>query len=565
MMQPDPASAAPPDDGAAHAHDEKQVERELRLSEAKFAGIVGIASDAIITTDADLRIVLFNRGAETIFGYAAEAVIGRPLDMLIPERFRGAHRMHMQRFASSPIAARRMGERQEISGLRSNGEEFPAEASISRINLDGELLFTVVLRDATERRKAERAQRFLAEAGQRLAASLDVTTTLRAVAELGVELLADCCVIYDAGNYGAVRSLEMLHADPHFAPLMDELRHAPLDPREPHPALAVLETGVAECISEVTDAYLSAHVTDASTRLFREIGVRSAMLVPLIARDRTIGVIAFYSASPARRYHDDDLALAQELAARAALALDNAMLYGEAREALQARDDVLAVVSHDLGNPLSAIRIGISLLLRSVPEEERARGGWVHLEGIRQSAHQMERLVNDLLEIKRIEAGHLSLSHGRHRAETLMRETLELFQPIAQSRGIHLHGELPLRSVVVRCDRERMLQVFSNLIGNALKFTPEGGHIELSAYTTPGEIVFSVRDDGRGIEAEDLPHVFDRFWRAQRAKREGIGLGLAIAKGIVQAHGGSIRVESRLGEGSTFSFAVPLDTEQETE
>ncbi len=539
----------------------RRAEHELRLSEAKFSGIVGISSDAIISTDEEHRIVLFNNGAETIFGWSAEEVIGKPLDVLIPERFRTAHREHVQRFRESPVAARRMGERREIAGLRRDGAEFPADASISKIDVDGATIFTVVLRDTTERRRAERGQRFLARAGQQLAASLDVETTLAATAELAVEFLADCCVIYDAGATGVIRRLEIRHGDAHFRSLMDELRNAPLDPNTPHPAQAVLETCVAELIPDVSDEYIDRHDPRPATRLFREIGVRSAMLAPLVARDRTIGVVAFYSSRPGRRYDEDDLALARELASRAALAFDNARLYREARNAVQARDDVLAVVSHDLGNPLSAIRIGTTLLLKNVPPEERGKGGWLHLEGIRNSAEQMERLVNDLLEIKRVEAGQLALDHARHTAANLIDETIELFAPIAIERGVELDTRVRNPHATLRCDRTRMLQVFSNLVGNALKFTPEGGRVEIGADATAAEVLFYVSDTGRGIAREDLPHVFDRFWRAQRAKREGIGLGLAIAKGIVQAHGGRIWADSTPGVGSIFHFALPLDAE----
>jgi PAS domain S-box-containing protein len=234
----------------------REIVDQLRVSEARFAGIVGIASDAIVSIDESMRIVLYNQGAETIFGWTAEEALGRPLDLLLPERFRAVHREHIARFSAAPIAARRMGERQEIAGLRKNGEEFPAEASISKLDTETGRLFTVVLRDATERRRIERSQRFLARAGQLLVTSLDVATTLRSVAELAVEFLADCCVIYDAGDTGGVRRLETLHADPRYAGLMDELRNAPLDPRYPHPAIAVLETGVAELIPYVTEAYL---------------------------------------------------------------------------------------------------------------------------------------------------------------------------------------------------------------------------------------------------------------------------------------------------------------------
>jgi PAS domain S-box-containing protein len=532
------------------------AERQLRESEARFSGIVSIASDAIISVDDAQRIVLFNRGAEAIFGWSADEVMNKPLDMLLPDRFRAMHREHIRRFSTSPVSARRMGERQEISALRKSGEVFPAEASISKIDVDGRRFFTVVLRDATERKRVELAQRFLVRAGQMLATSLDLRTTLHSVASLAVEFVADVCVIYDAGDGGMIRRLEAASRDPRWRPLLDDLVGTPLDARTPHPVVATLETGVAELIPDLTEGHHDVVAAEPAMRLFREMGVTSAMLVPLVARDRIIGAVGFYSIASHRRYDTEDLALAQELSSRAALAVDNARLYREAQDALQARDDVLAVVSHDLGNPLAAIRIGTTLLLRSLPPEERGRGGWQHLEGIRHSAEQMERLVNDLLEVKRIEAGHMALRTERYAVNTLATEVFELFQPIAAAKNVQLAVETGAPGLAVLCDPARTLQVFSNLVGNAIKFTPEGGLVKVRATAQGPEVLFAVSDTGPGISEEHLPHVFDRFWQAHRSNREGIGLGLAIVKGILQAHGGRIWVESGSGGGTTFFFTL---------
>lgn len=537
----------------------RMAERERRISEEKFKGIVAISSDAIISVDARQCIVNFNQGAEQTFGWAAEEVLGRSLDVLLPERFREAHRRHIERFAASPVVSRRMGERQEISGLHKDGHEFPADASISKLDVDGNRLFTVVLRDITARKRAELTQRFLAEAGTLLAQSLDFETTLRSITRLAVQSFADYCVIFESGRDRRLRRLEVAHSDASKRAQLEAVRRLPL-PSE-HPAIRVIESGEPELIPEVTDTVLASHAgEDADRELLRDLIGHSAILVPLVALGETMGAVSFYSSAPGRRYGADDLVFAQELALRAALAMYNARLYQEARAAVQARDDVLAVVSHDLGNPLSAIRIGTSLLLRSVPPEERT-GGWKHIEGIRYSVEQMERLINDLLEVKRIEAGHMALDWMRLAPASLIDDVLDLMAPLAQEKDQQLEVDLRTPLPPVRADRERTLQVFSNLIGNAVKFTAEGGRITIAAVREADEVVFRVSDTGRGIDPRHLEHVFDRFWQAHRSNREGIGLGLAIVKGIVHAHGGRVWVQSEPNVGTTFYFTLPVATE----
>ncbi len=547
----------------AEGRDITEAERAreaLRISEAKFSGIVSISADAIISVDEAQRIIHFNHGAEAIFGYTEDEVLDRPLDILIPDAVRGAHREHVRQFGESPVTARRMGERREISGLRSNGETFPAEASISKLELGGARIFTVVLRDITERRRAERAQRFLAEAGTILAASLDYEETLESIARLAVPALADWCVVYVAEHDGA-RRLRMAHADPGREPLLRRLEAFPIDDRRPHPVLHVLETREAAFIPEPPDGFVESLAHDAEHRaVIRELGMGSAMIVPLAARGDAHGAIGFYRSHAAPRYESDDLALAHDLATRAALAMDSARLYREAQRAIRARDDVLAVVSHDLGNPLSAIRIGTTLLLRHLPREELGTAGWKHLEGIRQSAEQMERLIHNLLEVKRLEAGHLPLERRGHRVASLVAAAVEALGPVAGARSIALDAQVPDDAPPVLADRDRVDQVFSNLIGNAIKFTPEGGRITVEVAPDGTEVRFAVVDTGIGIAADSLPHVFDRFWQARRPRPEGhgIGLGLAIVRGIVEAHGGRVWVESQEGLGTTFYFTLPI-------
>jgi PAS domain S-box-containing protein len=339
----------------------------LSASEARYSGIVSIAADAIISVDESQHITLFNGGAEEIFGWTAEEVVGKPLDLLIPERFRHAHReTHVPSFAASPVPARRMGERREIFGLRSNGEEFPAEASISKLIVGGKRVHTVVLRDVSMRKRLEAAQTFLLDAGLVLSSSLDYATTLRQVARLAVERLADFCIIDIVSPDGRIERLETAHGDPGLADIATSLQGAASRPQPARTSTAealrsrrswLVPDVTSELIEELSQSPLHRELLEA----LRPI---SYMAVPLIVRDQLLGALVLLSSSAI--YGPDDLAIADELARRAALAIDQARLYEEAQRAIVARDDVVGIVAHDLGNPISAIRVGTSLLLRGL-------------------------------------------------------------------------------------------------------------------------------------------------------------------------------------------------------
>jgi PAS domain S-box-containing protein len=545
---------------AADVSEAKWAERALRISEAKFAGIVSIASDAIISIDESQSILHFNTGAEAIFGWSAEEMLGQPLDLLIPERFRAVHREHVRGFGRSPVTARRMGERAEILGLRRDGSEFPADASISRLDVGGQRIFTVVLRDITDRKRTEQGQALLAEAGALLASSLDYEATLRSVVWLVVPKLADWAVLHirgEPGEPGELVRLEAAHEEATIRERLEAMNAQPPAATPRHPVFAALRSGEPVLIERVDDDLLAAMTRDAQQRAtYEQLGLRSLMYVPLRARGATIGVIGCFSAT--RSFDAQDLLLARELAARAALSIDNARLYREAQAAIRARDDVLAVVSHDLGNPLSAIRIGTKLVRRQLAAFEVGEPA-KQLEGIEQAAAQMERLVTDLLDVKRLEAGHLTLMRRLQRPSSLLAEVVDMIGNLGEERGQTVVCEPAEPLPAVQADRPRTLQVLQNLLGNAIKFTPTGGRITLRAEAADGMVRFSVVDTGPGIPPEELPFIFDRFWQAKREGRLGIGLGLAIAKGIVEAHGGRIWAESRPGEGTAVYFTLPAE------
>jgi signal transduction histidine kinase len=229
----------------------------------------------------------------------------------------------------------------------------------------------------------------------------------------------------------------------------------------------------------------------------------------------------------------------------------------EAQRAVRTREEVLAVVSHDLKNPLGSISLSTQLLRRQLPpgaEGERMRK---HAETIERSVERMDRLIRDLLDMASLQADRLKLSLGRCAVDDLVREGLALLEPLAIQKGINLNTKLPRERVWVSCDRDRFFQVLSNLVGNALKFTPEGGTVTVEVVPDAHFVRFSVRDTGPGIPAEALPHLFEPFWQVEGTGKKGTGLGLTISRGLVLAHGGSLEVESEEGQGSTFSFTLP--------
>ena len=229
----------------------------------------------------------------------------------------------------------------------------------------------------------------------------------------------------------------------------------------------------------------------------------------------------------------------------------------EAEAAVASREDLLAIVSHDLRSPLGAIVNYASLLQRATPGGTQGEPFQDAAQGILRSADRMTRLIADLLDLAQIHAGRLAVEQKPHDVQGLVREGIEMLRPLAARQDLKLDGSASA-DLSVHCDRERILQVFSNLVGNALKFTPKGGSIFIEARGAGHEAQFLVRDTGQGIPEQELPRVFDRFWQAKRNDHAGIGLGLSLVKGLVEAHGGRLWVESQLGAGTTFYFTLPL-------
>jgi signal transduction histidine kinase/CheY-like chemotaxis protein len=409
---------------------------------------------------------------------------------------------------------------------------------------------------------AERARgrlQTLAEVHDDLVASLDPDAALRLLAKRLAGQLADYCITY-AFDGAAIRRLGVAHRDPEKYRYLETLcALAPPTVTDDWGPGAVIRRGEAMLVQNIASEYINERITHEEHRdAVRHLEPRSAIFVPLRARGRTVGAIALVAdAMSGRQYDADDLELAREIASHAALLVDNARLYAEAKTAIQARDDMIAVVSHDLRNPLQSISSAAAVLQLDPPGNRRSKSA----AAIQLATEQMDRLLQDLLDITQIDAGQLSVNREKIDIASLIQEARTMFYPLAREKAIRLHCTVATGLPAVYVDRGRILQVLSNLLGNALKFVPSGGRIELSAAMQDGRVRIAVADTGPGIDPDNVSKVFDRFWRADRRKERGAGLGLAVARGIVQAHGGEIGVDSRPGEGSTFYIlldAVPV-------
>lgn len=539
--------------------DRLRAEEALRFSEAKFSGMVSISADAIISIDEQQKITVFNAGAENIFGYSRDEVLGAPLDLLLSERFRERHREHVAQFSAGQVAARRMGERfVSITGRRKNGQEFPAEASISNLRIGNTKLLTVVLRDVTARERLEREQRMLADMGVVLAGTLDYEQTLASVARIAATDFADWCMVEVMEAPEGVRRVKVVSGDATKAAVAARLEHLELERRWSYLARPAVDRRQPWLVSRLTGADVEAAAQSPEhLQALRALRPASSLSVPLMLRDQVLGALTFISSNPARSYGAGDLRLANAIAERASLAIENARLYRAALTATTMRDQVLGVVAHDLRNPLNVISLHASALKRSGPERERREQR--HKDAIERAARRMNRLIQDLLDVAVLEAGHLRVQRAALSANELVAEAVDMQRALAAASAIDLRVDAAPDVPPILGDHERLLQVFENLLGNALKFTEAGGRITIGMAPGESSALFWVADTGRGMSPEELTRVFDRFWQASaRSGRLGAGLGLPITKGIVESHGGRIWVESAPGQGSTFFFSIPF-------
>ena len=523
----------------------KRVDKELRDANAFLDAIIeNIPLMLFIKDSASLRFVRFNRAGEDLLGWPRQSLVGK-------DDFDFWPREQAEFFVQKDRETKKRGNVVEIDEepiqTRHRGLRLLQTKKVPILDPSGNPRYLLgISEDITERRRIEKERRLLADVSVALSASLDYEQTLATVTELAVQSVADWCAIDVMEDHGHIRRLKVASADPGNAALCALLEQMPPNRDLPHLARSVLDGRRAIVIEHVTPQYLASIAQGPEhLRALRTTGLTSLIAAPLLMRGEPLGVLMFGSSNADRVYGQDDLRWAEPLADRSAVAIENARLYRASVEATQRRDQVLGVVAHDLRNPLSAI------LMQSSARSRQPN------EVIHRAATRMSRLIQDLLDVSLIEMGQLTIQSVRLSGRELVVDAVETQKMLATSSSVELRLDVGKHVADVWGEHDRLLQVFENLIGNAIKFTTAGGWITVGAASNDQEVVFWVADSGAGIEPGDVPHVFDGFWQATRGDRRGAGLGLPIAKGIVEAHGGHIWVESTLGRGSTFFFSIP--------
>ena len=492
--------------------------------------------DGVVAADAEMRVVFLNEAAESITGWTSAEAKGRLLGEVVSIT--------------------------DGSELKSkDGTHVPVEHNAAPIVASGGAILgtVVVFRDATDGQRRARETEFLSRASALLGSSLDMETTLRALAHACVPELADWCAIDMAREGAPYVRVAVEHTDPVKKRLAYDLDRRYRVRPENDPVVACLTTGKPRLISEISDEILVGLARDEEhLRIGRSLGLESLLMVPMISRGRTLGVISLIAAESGRRYTEDDLPMMEELAHRAATAIDHAQMYREAERANRAKDEFLATLSHELRTPLTAI-VGWANMLQMGDMDQQTMT--LAINTIARSAKTQGELIDDLLDVSRVIAGKLELKLERVDLAAIVKDVIDAASPAAQSKRVEMRMQAP-PVLVVRGDPRRLAQVTWNLVSNAVKFTQPGGRVEVTVSRAGSNARIEVKDTGQGIEPQFMPYVWERFRQADStASRQhgGLGLGLALVRHLIEMHGGVARAESPgSGGGSVFTVEMPL-------
>ena len=517
--------------------------------------ITETASDAIITIDESSKILFVNRATVDIFGYSVEEMLGAELTMLMPEYLRQLHHTGLKSYLETDkkdiswVAV-------EVPGLHKSGQEISLELSFGEFQKDGRRFFTGIARDVTLRKQDEK----------RLAALQKVTDVALAHLSLDELLPESLSRIREALNVDTVAILLLrIEGDELVAwgaqGLQEEVEAGVRIPVGRGFAGRVLAQGQPIIIEDVSQA-------DVYNPLLREKGIKSLLGVPLFVEGRAIGVLHVGTLEFAH-FTDDDVQLLQLAADRIALAIENARLYqvekiarAEAEDANRAKDEFLTILSHELRTPLTPIIGWVQMMQNGIlPDTEFNRA----LSVISRNAHSLKRLINDLLDMSAILSGKMRIDETLLSLADVLSESVDTMRPYARESNVDLRLEIAdgPSALIIKGDRSRLSQIFCNILHNAIKFSPAGDYVQVSCEARDSAAIVRIADQGEGIPAEFLPHVFERFRQADGSRTRaygGLGLGLALVKSFVQAHGGTIEATSNgAGKGSEFVVKLPRE------
>lgn len=523
----------------------ERVEQELELSETLTSSL----GEAVLAVDRHLVVTFMNPAAKALLATTSMTGVGKPLSEVarIVEDVAGDT-------ASNPITSVIEGgvvrHSEEATFIRANGA--PVQVAYSATPMvDGDAVTGCVIsfRSAADIQRAERMNRFLAQVSGALGSSLDYSATLATLAHLSVPYFADICFIDECTPEKTLKRTEVVFADDSKEVHADRVREAATSCGAASLQSRVSGSGDPVLIDDI-EAEPSPGYGPQHREVMSLIGAKTCIVVRLASGGSVFGTLTFIMAESGRMFTKADLAVADTIAQRASTALHNARLYHFLEVAVRERQEILAIVSHDLRSPLTNVLMS-ARLLKAVHPTNRP-----NVEIIERAVVRMDLLLKDLLDVSSIEAGHLSINPTDVGLRELCDEAIQGATLLGTSKSIRVRGFIA-RDVRLRCDRDRILQVLGNFLSNAVKFTPAGGEIELAAIVEEGQVRLEVSDSGPGIPEAAQAHVFDRYWQARETAAAGRGLGLYIASGIIASHGGTIGVRSVVGQGSTFYCTLP--------
>lgn len=528
-------------------------------NEARFRSFLDGAPDAIVIIDREGKIELVNRLVESTFGYSRAELVGQPAEILTPERFWPTFLARKTSYLRSP-EAKQMGSGHELFGRRKDGTEFPADVSLSPVDMDGNVRIMASIRNISKKKKVESQLRFLVDASRAMAEAIDFQACLDRLVHLVVPELSDWCGVIIKECSGDLSLKSFAHRDPSKLPIGAAIMQGYVpDPVASRGLWYAIETGRAVLVPVINDEIWDEAGSNLALRAsFEKIGFEAYIIVPLAAGGHSLGALILGQGESHRKFEQEDLPFYESLATRASVGLEKARLYWEAQNAVRTRDNILAIVSHDLKNPLLTVALSAEHLkvvpgIPSPAKEMVDKASFTMLQCVR----LMERFIQDILDLSRLQAKSFPVQTKEDDLGLVVESCAEIMRPFSASKSQSLVIQIDPTLPRLSFDSLRVKQVLFNLISNGIKFTPPGGVVTVRVSSLEREARIAVSDTGPGVAANELPFIFERFWQAKENVLHGTGLGLWIAKGIVEAHHGKIWVESVAGKGSTFFFTLP--------